>query len=263
MYSSCHQQGSSLGANMSILDGVTKRTAGRANAHDPVVAEADERIHKQVEKTAVQVQATHMHENLHVTDWIAAQQEDPILKGMMEWISSHKVQDLKHLLGDHAMMEEGMAILRERKKFTLNQGALYHCHTLARELEEALQFVVPMTHRVVAMNRGAIGTWDIRTNGKHCPCCKTSFGLLWSLHETCYGICDSWSDGKKLLLNFCGRGTGQAPEWLRNHLQEQHHQHAVWPHGYLEGENFAIPSPDEQTGGVVPPNADVDYWEIG
>ena len=62
---------------------------------------------------------------------------------MMEWISSHQVQDLKHLLGDHTMMEEGMSILRERNKFILHQGALYHCHTLAGELEEALQSVVP------------------------------------------------------------------------------------------------------------------------
>ena len=50
------------------------------------------------------------------------------------------------------MTEEGMAILRERKKFTLHQGTLYHHHTPVRELEEALQFVVPMAHRVAAMN---------------------------------------------------------------------------------------------------------------
>ena len=93
-----------------------------------------------------------MHVNLYVMDWIDAQQEDAIHKGVMKWISSHKVQDLKHLLGDHATMEEGMVILRKRKKFTLHQGTFYYCHTLARELEEALQFVVPMAHRVAAMN---------------------------------------------------------------------------------------------------------------
>ena len=84
----------------------------------------------------------------------------------MGWISSNKVQDLRHLLGDHATVEEGMAILRERKIFTLHQGALYHCHTLSRELEEALQFVVRMAHRVAAMNRchrdmGHQGQWQI------------------------------------------------------------------------------------------------------
>ena len=62
------------------------------------------------------------------------------------------------------MMEEGMAILLEWKKFMLHQGALYHCHTLVGELEEAMQFVVPMAHRVAAMNRchrdvGHQGQW--------------------------------------------------------------------------------------------------------
>ena len=84
-------------------------------------------------------------------DWVAVQQ-DTILKIVIEWISSHKEQDLKHFLGDHDVMEEGMVILREWKKFMLPQGALYHHHTPARELEEAMQLVVPMAHRVVAMN---------------------------------------------------------------------------------------------------------------
>ena len=117
-----------------------------------MVAEAYKRIHQQVKETAIQGHATHMHVNLHVMDRVSVQQEDPILKIVMEWNSSHKVQDLKHLLGDHVMMEEGMDLLRERKKFTLHQDALYHHHTLAGELEEALWFVVPMAHRVVAMD---------------------------------------------------------------------------------------------------------------
>ena len=68
----------------SILDGVTVGTAGRADAHDPMVAKADKRIHQQVEETAVQGHATHMHVNLHVMDWVAVQQEDPILKMIKE-----------------------------------------------------------------------------------------------------------------------------------------------------------------------------------
>ena len=43
----------------SILDGVTIGTAGRADAHDLTVAEAEERIHMQVEETAVQASVTH------------------------------------------------------------------------------------------------------------------------------------------------------------------------------------------------------------
>ena len=50
----------------SFLDGVTVGTIGRADAHDPVVAEADEEIHKQIWETAVWTRAAHTHVNLHV-----------------------------------------------------------------------------------------------------------------------------------------------------------------------------------------------------
>ena len=63
-------------------------------------------------------------------------------------------------------MKESMVILRERKKFTLHQGNLYYHHTLAGELEEALWFIVPMAHRVAAMNgcqrdAGHQGQWQM------------------------------------------------------------------------------------------------------
>ena len=90
-------------------------STGRADAHDPVVAETDEEIHKQVWEATIQARATHMHVSLHVTDWVAAQWEDSVLKAMINWISNWKVQDLKHLLGDDANMQEGMAILQEWK----------------------------------------------------------------------------------------------------------------------------------------------------
>ena len=50
------------------------------------------------------------------------------------------------------LQTEGKAVLQERKKLTLYQRALYHCHTLAGKLEEVLQFVVPTAHQVAAMN---------------------------------------------------------------------------------------------------------------
>ena len=88
-----------------ILDGVTVGTTGRADAHDPAVAKADDEIHKPVQGTAILAQATHV--DLHVTDWVTTQQEDPILKAMVKWISGQKVQDIKHLLGDNTNTEEG------------------------------------------------------------------------------------------------------------------------------------------------------------
>ena len=59
----------------SILDGVTIGSIGRADAHELVVAETGERIHKQAEEIAVQVRATHTCINLHVMDWVAAHKE--------------------------------------------------------------------------------------------------------------------------------------------------------------------------------------------
>ena len=134
----------------SILDGVTGGTIERADAHDLVVAKGDEEIHRPVQETAIMAQAACVE--LHVTDWVTTQQEDPMLKTVIEWISDCKVQDLKHLLGDNANTEEGKTILREGKKLMLYQGALYHCHTPADELEEVLQFAVPKPHWQGAMN---------------------------------------------------------------------------------------------------------------
>ena len=51
----------------SILDGVTMGLTGRADAHEPVVAETDEEIHEQVQEAAILARAANMHVNLHVT----------------------------------------------------------------------------------------------------------------------------------------------------------------------------------------------------
>ena len=83
----------------SILDGVTMEMTERADAQDPVVTEADEEIHKPDQKTRILARAAQAHINLCVTDWITTQQEEPILKTMIECVSNWKVQDLKHLNG--------------------------------------------------------------------------------------------------------------------------------------------------------------------
>ena len=113
----------------SILDGVTLGTTERADAHDPAVARADEEIHNQVQETVILVWAACI--DLHVIDWVITQQEDPILKTTIEWISGQKVQDLKHLLGDDANTEESKTILQEWKKLTLYKGDLYYYHNFA------------------------------------------------------------------------------------------------------------------------------------
>ena len=84
----------------SILDGVTVGMTNRVDTQDPAVAKGDKDLHKPVQETAVLTRAAQAHVDLHVTDWVTAKQEDPILKTVIDWISNQKVQDLKHLLGD-------------------------------------------------------------------------------------------------------------------------------------------------------------------
>ena len=70
----------------SILESVTVGSRRRADTHDPVVAETDEEIYKQVWEAGVQARATHTHVNLHVTDWVATQWKDPVPKAVIDWI---------------------------------------------------------------------------------------------------------------------------------------------------------------------------------
>ena len=85
------------------------RNYERADAHDPAVAQVDEKIHKPSQETVILAQAACI--DLHVTDRVTTQQEDPALKAAIKWISGQKVQDLKHLLGDDANTEEDKTIL--------------------------------------------------------------------------------------------------------------------------------------------------------
>ena len=44
---------------------------------------------------------------MHVTDWAAAQKEDPKLNAVLQWLESQKKTDLRTLLGESASSEEG------------------------------------------------------------------------------------------------------------------------------------------------------------
>ena len=57
-----------------------------ADAHDLAVAKANEEIYKPFQETVILAQAACV--DLHVTDWVTAQQEDPTPKTAIEWISN-------------------------------------------------------------------------------------------------------------------------------------------------------------------------------
>ena len=113
-----------------ILDGVTMEMTKRMDTQDPVVAEADEEIHKPVQETVILARTSQAYINLHVTDWVTAQQEDPILKNVIEWISNQKVQDLKHLLGGDTNTEKGKNFSQRMEEAnTLSRNPLPLSHT--------------------------------------------------------------------------------------------------------------------------------------
>ena len=53
-----------------------------------------------------------------MTDWVAAQKEDPELHAVLQWLVSKKKTDLRTLLGEHALSEEGQMVLRNCQNFT-------------------------------------------------------------------------------------------------------------------------------------------------
>ena len=83
---------------------------------------------------------------MHITDWATAQKEDPELNAVLQWLETKKKADLRALLGECIMSEEGQMVWRNCQNFTSLQGALYLCSTPKGEDEDLLLFVVPKAH---------------------------------------------------------------------------------------------------------------------
>ena len=89
-------------AVQSILDGVTLCATQMAEGEDPAMVEGDQEKEKEVGVAAGQVLV-----EMHVTDWSAAQKEDPELDAVLHWLEAKKKTNLRTLLGEHASNEEG------------------------------------------------------------------------------------------------------------------------------------------------------------
>ena len=87
-----------------------------------------------------------------VTDWTAAQKEDPELAAVLQLLESKKKTDLRTLLREHASSGEGQIIWRNCQNFTILQGTLYLCSMPEEENEDLLLFVEPKTHQTAALN---------------------------------------------------------------------------------------------------------------
>ena len=55
---------------------------------------------------------------MQVTNWVAAQNEDPELHTVLQWLESKKKIDLRTLLGEHTLSKEGQMVWRNHQNFT-------------------------------------------------------------------------------------------------------------------------------------------------
>ena len=89
---------------------------------------------------------------MHVTDWAAAQKEDPELNAVLQWLGSRKQADLRMLLGECIKSKEGQMVWRNCQNFISLQGILYLRSTPKGEDEDLSLFVVPKAHWTAALN---------------------------------------------------------------------------------------------------------------
>ena len=99
-------------AVQAILDGATMGLSQRAERENPAIIKSDQQLEQEVWVTAGQVLV-----EMHVTDWVAAQKEDPELDAVLQWLESEKKADLRTLLRECIMSEEGWMVWRNCQNF--------------------------------------------------------------------------------------------------------------------------------------------------
>ena len=91
-------------------------------------------------------------EEMHVINWLKAQNEDPVIRGAIEWMQSGKEKSLKHHLGSLASTSEGLGFISRQKSLVLVNGKLYLKCKLKGEAETTVIFIVPKAHRRKAID---------------------------------------------------------------------------------------------------------------
>ena len=102
-----------LEAVQAFMDGATVGTSQRAERENPAIIKGDQQLEKEVQVTTGQVLV-----EMHVTDWAVAQKEDPELNAVLQWLGSEKKADLRTLLRECIMNEEGWMVWRNHQNFT-------------------------------------------------------------------------------------------------------------------------------------------------
>ena len=161
-------------AVQAILDGAAVCASQRAERENPAIIKNDQWLEQEVWVAAGQVLV-----EMHVTNWAAAQKEDPELDAVLQWLGSKKKADLRTLLRECIMSEEGQMVWRNCQNFTSLQGTLYLCSTPKGEDEDLLLFIVPKAHWTATLN-GCHWMQDTKAMTIPFPCYKNvSGGQVW------------------------------------------------------------------------------------
>ena len=107
-------------AIQAILDRATIGVSQQVERDRPAIIENEQCLEQEVRATA-----RRMVVEMHITDWAAAQKEDPELDAVLQWLGSRKKADLRTLLGECIMDKEGRMVWRNCQNFISLQGTLY------------------------------------------------------------------------------------------------------------------------------------------
>ena len=105
-------------------------------------------------------------EEMHMNDWIEAQNEDPVIQKAVEWIQSGRERFLKYHLRDLASTSEGLGFISRQKSLVIVNGKLDLNCKLKGEAETTVIFIVPKAHRWKAIDGCH---WDVGHQGQNQP----------------------------------------------------------------------------------------------
>ena len=134
-------------AVQAVLHGAAVGASQRAERENPAIIKNDQQLEQEVWVTTGWIQV-----EMHITNWAAAQKEDPELNAVLHWLETKKKAVLKTLLGECIMSKDGLMVWRNCQNFTSLQGTLYLCSTPKGEDEDLLLFIVPRAHWIAALN---------------------------------------------------------------------------------------------------------------
>ena len=134
-------------AVQAVMDGAAVGASQQAERESPAVIENNQQLEQEVCVATRQVLV-----EMHVTNWATAQKEDPELDAVLQWLGSRKKADLRTLLGECIMSEEGQMVWRNHQNFISLKGTLYLCSSPKGEDEDLLLFMVPKAPQTAALN---------------------------------------------------------------------------------------------------------------